>query len=139
VDSTTAQRVATIQLVRQLVKPYTCERLIHTKWNGTVSAPGISHISRTLTLANAAQAPRMRRLVVGGSAAGGFTGPVALSVSGLPSGATATFTPATVTTSGTSTLAVRTTTGTARGTFTLRIAGTSGSLSHQVTVSLTVT
>jgi len=68
---------------------------------------------------------------------GGFTGAVALKVSGLPAGVTATFSPATVTGSGTSTLKV---TGAcnnaASGTFTLTITGTSGSISHSITVTL---
>ena len=66
----------------------------------------------------------------------GFTGQVTLSVSGLPSGATGTFSanPATAT----STLNVTTTATTAVGTFTLTITGLSGALSHSTTVSLTI-
>ena len=67
---------------------------------------------------------------------GAFNGSVALSVSGLPTGATATFTPNLATSS--STLKVQTATG-ARGTFTLTITGASGSVQHSVTVALTVT
>jgi hypothetical protein len=66
----------------------------------------------------------------------GFSGSVSLSVSGLPSGATATFTPNPATTS--STLSVQTVVG-VRGTFTLTITGVSGSLSHTTTATLTVT
>jgi hypothetical protein len=40
---------------------------------------------------------------------------------------------------GSSTLLVRTISTTTRGTFTLRVSGSSGSLAHQVTVTLTVT
>jgi hypothetical protein len=66
----------------------------------------------------------------------GFGGSVSLSVSGLPSRATASFSPNPATSS--STLTVSTRSKTARGTFTLTIRGTSGSLAHTTTVSLTV-
>jgi uncharacterized membrane protein len=69
----------------------------------------------------------------------GFSGTVALSVSGLPSGASATFNPPSVTSPGRSTMSVKTSGKTARGKFTLTVKGTSGALVHQVTVTLTVT
>lgn len=69
----------------------------------------------------------------------GFTGTVGLSVTGLPSGVTATFTPTSVTGgSGTSNLNLRPNSSTPRGTYTLTVHGTSGSLSHTTTVTLTV-
>src|SRR5262249_44011857 len=51
------------------------------------------------------------------SAQNGFTGTVGLSVSGLPSGASASFTPASISGTGSSTLNVTTTASTATGTF----------------------
>jgi hypothetical protein len=66
----------------------------------------------------------------------GFNGSVTMSVSGQPSGSTATFTPNPATT--TSTLRVQTGTG-VKGTFTLTIAGVSGSLRHTAIAQLTVT
>src|SRR3989441_1693970 len=69
---------------------------------------------------------------------GGFTGTVTFSVSGLPSGATASFSPSSVTTSGSSTMTVTTSTTTPAGSFPLMIIGTSGSLIHTVPVTLTV-
>jgi hypothetical protein len=72
------------------------------------------------------------------SAVGGFTGTVSLSATGLPARATATFSANPVGVPGTSVLRIRTTSLTARGTFTVQITGTSGSLLHQVTVTLTV-
>ena len=68
----------------------------------------------------------------------GFTGTVGLTVSGLPTGATATFTPTSITGSGTSTLKVTTVSTTPTGTYTLTITGTSGALTQQATVSLVV-
>lgn len=68
----------------------------------------------------------------------GFSGAVALSATGVTSPTTATFSPTSVTGSGTSTLTIKTTNRSTRGTFTVTIKGTSGSLSHTTTVSLTV-
>jgi hypothetical protein len=69
---------------------------------------------------------------------GGFNGSVSLSVSGLPARAAGSFTPATVTASGTSTLTVSVQRKTPTGSFVLTIAGTSGSLLHSTTVTLVV-
>lgn len=69
---------------------------------------------------------------------GGFAGSVALSMAGAPAGTTATFSPNPRTSPGTSTLKVQTGASTPKGTFALTITGTSGTLSHQTSVSLTV-
>ena len=70
------------------------------------------------------------------SPTGGFTGQVTLSVSGLPSGASGSFSPNPATTA--STLSVATSTNTPLGTYTVTITGVSGTLTHTTTVSLTV-
>jgi uncharacterized membrane protein len=70
---------------------------------------------------------------------GGFAGTVGLSVSGLPQGATATFNPTSITTSGSSTLSVSTLSSTPAGSYPLTITATSGSLTHTATVTLVVT
>ncbi len=67
-----------------------------------------------------------------------FSGVVTLSASGLPAGATASFSPTTVTGTGSSTLTVTTTGSTPIGTSTLTITGVSGTLTHTTTVSLVV-
>ena len=67
-----------------------------------------------------------------------YSGTVNFSVSGLPTGATGTFSPASLTTSGTTTLAVTTTSSTPPGTYPLVISGTDGVLTHTFTVSLKV-
>jgi regulation of enolase protein 1 (concanavalin A-like superfamily) len=72
------------------------------------------------------------------SALNGFTATVSLGVSGLPSGATSSFNPASIGGSGSSTLSISTASTTPTGTYTLTITGTSGSLSHSATVTLTV-
>ena len=69
----------------------------------------------------------------------GFTGTVGFSISGLPSRSSASFSPTSVTGSGSSTLTVKTGGKTPRGTYnTLSIKGTSGSLVHSTKVTLTV-
>jgi hypothetical protein len=67
----------------------------------------------------------------------GFSGSVALSASGLPSGVTASFNPASTTGSSTLTLSASSTAAT--GNATVTITGTSGSLTHTATLGLAVT
>jgi peptidoglycan/xylan/chitin deacetylase (PgdA/CDA1 family) len=89
--------------------------------------------------------PAMQAVAPGGSTSyavtvsptNGFSSAVALSVSGLPSGATGSFTPNPATAS--STLSVTTDPSTLAGTYTLTITGISGTLTHTATVLLTVT
>jgi hypothetical protein len=91
--------------------------------------------------------PTSETVVAGGSttytatvgALSGFTGTVTLSVSGLPTGASGSFSPATISTSGSSTLTIATTSGVAAGTYTVTIAGTSGSLKSSVALNLNIT
>jgi hypothetical protein len=78
------------------------------------------------------------KYTVGVSVVGGSAGKVSLTVAGLPTGATAVFSPNPAGSPGSSALTVKTTSSTRRGTFTLRITGTSGSLVHQATATLTV-
>ncbi len=72
------------------------------------------------------------------TALNGFTGTVTFSASGLPAGANASFSPASVAGSGTSTMTVTTSATTPVGSYTLTITGTSGSLVHSTTVTLVV-
>jgi hypothetical protein len=69
---------------------------------------------------------------------GGFTGSVALSVSGLPSRVTANFNP-TSTTGTSSTMTVTTSARTRTGSYTLTITGASGTLTRTITVTLVIT
>jgi hypothetical protein len=68
----------------------------------------------------------------------GFNGTVSLTSQGLPSGVTGTFNPASVNTTGASTLTVSTSTTTPPGSTTFTITGTSGTLTHSVGGGLTV-
>lgn len=104
--------------------------------------------TRTVTVADfsISATPASRTVLAGESAAytatltgsSGFSGAVNFSVTGLPSGATAAFTPASLTGSGSTTLDVTTSTATASGTYTLTIRGTSGPLTRSVNVTLIV-
>jgi hypothetical protein len=68
----------------------------------------------------------------------GFTGTVTFSVGGLPAGASASFNPTSVTTSGSTTMSVTTSSTTPAGSYPLTITGTSGLLSHTASVTLVV-
>jgi fibronectin type 3 domain-containing protein len=67
-----------------------------------------------------------------------FTGSVGFAVTGLPSGATASFNPPTVTTSGSTIMTITTVSSTPTGTFALTVTGSSGTLSHSITPALDV-
>jgi hypothetical protein len=68
----------------------------------------------------------------------GYSGTVTFSVSGLPTGATSSFNPASVPGSGSSTLTVNTSGSTPTGTYTLTITATDGTLTHTAKVTLAV-
>ncbi len=70
--------------------------------------------------------------------AGGFNSKVTLSANGVPSRASASFSPSSVTGSGTSTLTISTAANTSTGTSTLTVTGTSGNLTASATAGITV-
>lgn len=65
-------------------------------------------------------------------------GDITLSAGGLPSGATASFNPGSISVGGSSTLTVSTSASTPAGTYTITVTGTEGSTSTQTTFTLTV-
>ena len=75
------------------------------------------------------------------SISGSFNSAVSLTASGLPSGASATFTPSSIAApgSGTSTLTLATSSSTPTGSYTITVTGTGGGKTHTTTVTLTVT
>src|SRR3989440_648590 len=123
---------------------------------GTSTSPSLTHSTTITLVVNSASSgnfslsasPTSRTVTAGNSTSytatvtpsGGFTGSVSLSVSGLPSGASATFSPASIAGSGNSTMSVTTSTSTPTGSYTLTITGTSTSpsLTHSTTVTLVV-
>ncbi|PYX88879.1 MAG: hypothetical protein DMG67_16315 [Acidobacteria bacterium] len=90
--------------------------------------------------------PNSQTITAGGStsyavtvaALSGTPGTINLTVSGVPSGASASLNPSSVSNSGSSTLSVSTSSSTAPGTYTLTIHGTSAAVAHSTTVTLIV-
>lgn len=88
--------------------------------------------------------PTYQNVVPGGSASytitiapvDGFAATVQFSVSGLPPQTTVTFTPSTVTGSGSTTVVIGTTSDTPAGSYTIELIGTSGNITHQGGVTL---
>ncbi|HVB98136.1 MAG TPA: hypothetical protein VNJ12_02240 [Candidatus Dormibacteraeota bacterium] len=104
---------------------------------GTISTPDFSLSATPSSVTVAPGSVANYSLSISGS--GGFTGNVGLTETGLPSGATPTFTPVTVTGgSGSSALGVATSTGLAVGTYPFTVTGTSGSLVHSASLTLVV-
>jgi len=111
---------------------------------GGGTATSSTNYSVTTPDFNLSASPTSQSILRGGSTSytvtvspsGGFSGSVTLSVNGLPSGATGSFTPNP--TNGSSTLTVQTTNGTKNGTYTVTITGASGNLNHTATVTLQV-
>jgi subtilase family serine protease len=86
-----------------------------------------------------AGAPGTASVGVTSTATGGFNGAVALQASGAPSGVGLAFSPTTITGGGASTLTVQVATSAPAGVYPITVTGTSGGLTHSVTVTLTVT
>jgi hypothetical protein len=93
---------------------------------------GVNPSSATVTAGSSASTT-VSTAVVSGSAES-----VSLSASGLPSGATASFNPTSVTAGGSSTLTISTSTSTPSGTYPITVTGTAASATHSTTYSLTV-
>ena len=68
----------------------------------------------------------------------GFSAAIQFSVTGLPAGVTATFAPASLSTSGNTTLTLAASAGAAPGVYAVNVVGTSGSTSRSTALSLTV-
>jgi subtilase family serine protease len=68
----------------------------------------------------------------------GFSGSIALSIMGAPSGVTATFSPTSITGAGSSTMTINVATTTPAGKYNIKVVGTSGGITEICTVTLTV-
>ena len=114
--------------------------------DGGASSPSQT---RTITVADfsLSASPASRSVVQSGSAVytatvtpgSGFTGTVTFSVTGLPSGASATFSPPSVVASGSTAVTVSTSASTPAGTYPLTIRGTSAGITRTAGVTLVVT
>jgi cellulose 1,4-beta-cellobiosidase len=69
---------------------------------------------------------------------GGLTGSVSISASGLPSGVSANFSPSSLNASGSVSVSFYAQTGTTAGTTNVTITGTDGSITHSVTIAVTI-
>ncbi|GAA1849545.1 S8 family peptidase [Asanoa iriomotensis] len=96
-------------------------------------AVSVSPTSGSVTAGSAATA------TVSTSTTSGSAQSVSLAASGLPSGATASFSPATVTSGGSSTMTISTSASTPSGTYAVSVNGTGASGTRSTTYSLTVT
>jgi serine protease len=123
---------------------------MQSTWSNDTNGCAISHAIVTNGGANdfsIGVSPTSRSVVVGSSTTAtvstattsGSAQSVALSASGLPTGASASFSPASVTSGGSSTLTIQTSASTPAGTFPVTITGSAASGSHATSLSLTVT
>src|SRR5499427_10254405 len=101
-------------------------------WNTTTPDFSLSATPNSLTITQGT----MGTSTISVNPVNGFGGSVSLSVSGLPSGVTASFNPTSATSASTLTLTAASTAAT--GTVTLTITGVSGTLTHTTTLTLTV-
>ena len=106
-----------------------------TAWPGFVATPDFSVGGTPITVSAPGQTGTSTITV---TATNGFSGTVNLTCSGLPAGATCAFAPASVSSAGTSTLTIATTTATPVAVSNITITGTSGLVTHNTSVSLTV-
>src|SRR5262249_44355043 len=107
--------------------------------NGILQTPGPDFTLGASPASQTVAAGASAAYTVTVTAVNGFADTVGLSAAGLPAGATASFDPASVTGSGTSSLSVTTSASTPPGSYTITITGTSPTLTHATTVTLAVT
>ncbi|MFG1778790.1 S8 family serine peptidase [Micromonospora sp. NPDC049051] len=132
--------------------------LVNNATDNAVTSPGTGSPNKLLYVVNGDTPPPTNDFSVSVSPTSGSTAPggsvtatvgtattngsaqsVSLSASGLPSGATASFSPATVTSGASSTLTISTSASTPPGTYPVTVTGTATSGSKTATYSLTVT
>jgi kumamolisin len=104
----------------------------------TITAPAFTITASPTSVSVAQGATGTSRITT--AVSGGFNSAIALSASGLPSGATAAFSPASIAApgSGSSTLTLTAGSSTPAGAYSITVTGTGGGLTHTATVSLTV-
>ena len=132
------------------------DSLVNNATNGVISNPGTGSPNKLLFVVNGTPPANDFSISVsptsGSTAAGGSVSAtvstattsgnaqtVSLSASGLPTGASASFNPASVTSGGSSSMTITTSGTTAAGTYSVTITGTGSSATHSTPFSLTVT
>lgn len=105
-----------------------------TTLNVTVPSFSLSASTASLSLTQGLSG----KITLSSTVSGGFAAPIALSAAGLPGGISVSFSPVSITGTGSSTATVQVAAGVASGTYPLVLSGSSGGLRQSVTVSLTV-
>ncbi|ACU69369.1 Ig family protein [Catenulispora acidiphila DSM 44928] len=107
--------------------------------SGTTPPPPANDFSVSVSPASGSVNPGSSATsTVGTKVASGSAVTVQLSASGLPSGASASFNPASVTAGSSSTMTIATSASTPAGTYSVTVTGTAGSTTHTAAYSLTV-
>lgn len=103
---------------------------------GAISAPGfgLSASPTTITLVQGSTATS----TITSTVFNGFDSAISLSATGQPAGVTVTFSPTSITGSGTSTVTFAATASAAAGTYHIIVTGTSGSITESITFAVTV-
>ena len=101
----------------------------------TTTSPSFSLSATSVSVAQGAAGSS----TITSTVSGGFDSAIALSVSGLPTGVTAAFSPTSITGAGTSALTFTVASTAVAGTYSVTVKGTSGSTVETTTASLTVT
>jgi len=104
---------------------------------GTSSSPGFS-LSASPASVSVAQGHAGTSTITS-TVTGGFSGAIALTATGQPSGVTVSFSPTSITGAGSSNMTMTVGASTAVGTYTIKVTGTSGSATASTNVTLTVT
>jgi len=104
---------------------------------GSSSAPGFS-LSASPASLSVAQGNSGTSSITS-KVTGGFDSAISLSASGQPTGVSVTFSPTSITGTGSSTMTMTVASTTVAGTYSIKVTGTSGSIVESTTVSLTVT
>jgi subtilisin family serine protease len=132
------------------------DSLVNNATNGVITNPGTGSPNKLLFVVNGTPpandfsisvSPGSGSTAAGGSVTAtvstattsGSAQTVSLSASGLPSGASASFSPASVTSGGSSTMTITTSGTTPAGTYSVTVTGTGTSATHTTPFSLTVT
>jgi len=120
--------------------------LSFTATSGTLNQTAMGTLVVTGASYNISATPEIQAINAGSDAVynvattvmNGFDGSIALTVTGLPAGATATFSPASITGAGTATLTIATTTSTPAGNYNMTVNGANGTVVQSAPITIEV-